>query len=94
MPFFSPPFFVTVFMTNLPGAITDIPVTMNIKDDDRQIFAAVTGHISTSEIISPREVVEISFPVEPIEFKVVGHYRAVVLIGGQPVGSRGFNVTL
>jgi len=94
VPFVSTPFFATVFITNFHGEIRELPVTMNIEDASGQIVATVAGRISATEIVSFRDMAEISFPIAPIEFKVAGHYRTVVLIDGEPVGSRGFNVTL
>jgi hypothetical protein len=39
------------------------------------------------------EVAEISFPIPPIVFNAAGHYKAVVLVDGEALGFRGFNVT-
>ena len=93
-PFTSPPCFATAFITGLSGRIRDLPVTLNIVDGSGSILSSTIGRINAITEISLRHVAEISFPVPPTEFKVAGHYRAVVLIDGEPVGSRGLNVTL
>jgi hypothetical protein len=94
IPFTSPPCFATTFVTNMSGKIRDLPVTLNIEGLDGKILSSVIGRINSVAEISLRDVAEISFPLPPTEFKAEGQYRAVVLVDGEPVGHRTFNVSL
>lgn len=93
-PFTSPSCFATAFITGLSGKIRDLPVTLNMVDANGNILSSAIGRINSVTEISLWHVAEISFPVPPTEFKVAGHYLAVVLIDGEPIGSRGLNITL
>jgi hypothetical protein len=66
---------------------------MNIEDSTGKVIASATGHVGGSGIIAMGEVAEISFPISPIVFNAAGHYKAVVLLDGETLGFRGFNVT-
>jgi hypothetical protein len=78
----------------MSGKIRDLPVTLNIEGLDGKILSSVIGRINSVAEISLRDVAEISFPLPPTEFKAEGQYRAVVLVDGEPVGHRTFNVSL
>jgi hypothetical protein len=94
VPFVSPPFFATVFITNFRGSIRDLPVRMEILNKSGQTIAKSSGHVSATEKIALREVAEMSFPIPSIRFDVAGHYQAVVFIDEEQIGSRGLNVTI
>jgi hypothetical protein len=94
IPFTSPAFFATVFVTNIGGEIESLPVTMNIEDSDGQIISTATGHISAASQIERNYVPEIAFLLPPTMFKVAGQYKAVVLVDGERLGYRGFNVSI
>src|SRR5208283_2026091 len=93
IPFTSPPFFSTVFVTNIGGAIESLPVTMNIEDSGGRIISTATGHISAGSEGERIHVPEIAFPLPPTTFKVAGQYKAVVLVAGKRLGHRVLNVT-
>ena len=93
-PFTAPPFFATVFVTNIRGGVRDLPVKMNIENDQGTAIATVDGVVTATSIVSLREVAEISFPVPAIKFDVAGQYRAVVFIDGEQIGSRGLNIII
>jgi hypothetical protein len=92
-PFTSPPFFATVFVTNIRGEIESLPVTMNIEDSGGQIISTATGHISAASQVERIYVPEIAFPLPPTTFKVAGQYKAVVLVDGKRLGHRVLSVT-
>src|ERR1700690_3745054 len=75
LPFLSPPFFATVFVTNIGGEIESLPVTMNIEDSGGQIISPATGQISTASPDKRGSVPEIAFPLPPTKFKVAGEYK-------------------
>jgi hypothetical protein len=93
IPFTSPPFFVTVFVTNIGGKIESLPVTMNIEDSGGRIISTSTGHISSASQVAGNHVPEIAFPLPPTKFKVAGQYKAVVLVAGERLGCRVLSVT-
>jgi hypothetical protein len=93
-PFTSPPFFATVFVTNIAGKIESLPVTLNIEDASGQVISTATGHVSASSHVSRNQVPEIAFPIPPTLFKAAGQYKAVVLVDGERLGSRTLNVGL
>jgi hypothetical protein len=93
IPFTSPPFFATVFVTNIGGEIESLPVIMNIEDSDGLIISTATGHISAGSQAEGNAVPEIAFPLPPTKFKVAGQYQAVVSIDGKRLGYRVLNVT-
>jgi hypothetical protein len=93
IPFTSPPFFATVFVTNIGGEIGSLPVTMNIEDSVGQIISTATGHISAPSQVERTYVPEIAFPLPPTTFKVAGPYKVVVLVDGKRLGYRVLNVT-
>jgi hypothetical protein len=93
VPFTSPPFFATVFVTNIGGEIESLPVTINIEDSNGQIISTATGHVSGASQVERNSVPEIAFPLPPTKFKVAGQYKAVVLVAGERLGDRVFNVT-
>src|SRR5271155_979664 len=93
IPFMSPPFFVTVFVTNIGGEIESLPVTMNIEDSSGQIISTATGHVSGASQVVRNSVPEIAFPLPPTNFKVAGQYKAVVLVDGERLGYRVFNAS-
>jgi hypothetical protein len=92
-PFTAPAFYATAFVTNLKGGIKQLPISMNIEDSTGKVIASATGHIGGSGIIAAGEVAEISFAPPPIVFNAAGHYQAVVLVGKEALGARGFKVT-
>jgi hypothetical protein len=92
IPFTSPPFFATVFVTNIGGEIESLPVTMNIEDSNGLIISTATGHISAGSQAEGNAVPEIAFPLPPTKFKVAGQYKAVVLVDGERLGYRVFTV--
>ena len=93
IPFTSPPFFVTVFVTNIGGEIESLPVTMNIEDSSGQIISTATGHVSGASQVERNSVPEIAFPLPPTKFTVAGQYKAVVLVDGERLGYRVFDVS-
>jgi len=92
VPFVSPPFFATVFVTNIGGEIKSLPVTMNIEDAAGQIISTANGHISAGAQAEGNSIPEIAFPLPPTKFKTAGQYKAVVLINGERLGYRVLNV--
>jgi hypothetical protein len=93
IPFISPPFFATVFVSNIGGEIESLPVTMDIEDSAGQIISTATGHVGGASQVEHNSVPEIAFPLPPTKFKVAGPYKAVVLVDGKRLGYRVFNVT-
>lgn len=93
VPFTSPPFFATVFVTNIGGEIESLPVTMNIEDSGGQIISTAIGHISGASQVECNYVPEIAFPLPSTKFKAAGQYKAVVLVDGKRLGYRVLNVT-
>jgi hypothetical protein len=94
IPFTSPPCFATAFVTNMSGRIKDLPVTLNIEDCEGNILSSAIGRINSIAEISLKQVAEISFPIPPTVFKAEGDYKAVVLVDGERIGCRVFNVGL
>lgn len=92
IPFTSPAFFATVFVTNIRGRIQDLPVTMNIEDSGGNVVSSATGSVSSKTEIGLRDVAEISFPIPPTVFDKAGHYKAVVLVDNESLGYRLFFV--
>jgi hypothetical protein len=92
MPFTSPAFYATVFVSNIAGKIESLPVTMNIEDSSGHVLSTATGHVSGASQVEHNSVPEIAFPLPPTKFKVAGPYKAVVLVDGKQLGYRVFNV--
>jgi hypothetical protein len=93
IPFTSPAFFATVFVTNIRGKIESLPVTMEIEDSSGIVLSTATGEIGAAARVRRHDVSEIAFPIPPTVFVAAGQYKAVVLVDGERVGYRVFNVT-
>jgi hypothetical protein len=94
IPFTSPAFFATVFVTNIRGKIESLPVTMTIENPSGEVISTATGHVSAASQVGRNDVADIAFPLPPTDFKTAGQYRAVVIIDGERLGNRVFNVML
>lgn len=92
IPFTSPPFCATVFVTNMRGKIENLPVSLNIEDTDGQIISTAPGHITATSQVFRDDIAEIAFPIPPVVFKNAGLHRAAVLVKGEPLAYRTFSV--
>jgi len=88
-PFLSPPFTVTVLLSNIAGPVERIPFTVRIEAaESAHVVASVTGHITVPAEITKDEVMEIVAPIPPSTFPSAGKYEVNVLVGTEPLDKR------
>ena len=87
-PFRPPPFFITVSLSNFRGKLDRFKIAIRVEDKSSgYVVFSAAGEISTSNVLSPSDTVQIPFQVMA-EFPRVGLYAVVVLEGSEPIGSR------
>jgi|AntAceMinimDraft_9_1070365.scaffolds.fasta_scaffold01746_3 hypothetical protein len=96
-PFLTPPFYVTVFLTNLRGKIEGIDITVRIEDKGTgHVLNSVSGHIGINPEapqLEPHIVINIPLPMPPINIPVPGIYVIKVLVNNEEIGERPIKVS-
>ena len=87
-PFRPPPFFITVSLSNFHGKLDRFKIAIRVEDKSSgYVVFSAAGEISTSNVLSPSDTVQIPFQVIA-EFPRGGLYAVVILEGSEPIGSR------
>ena len=87
-PFRAPPFFITVSLSNFRGKLDRFKIAIRVEDKSSgYVVFSAAGEISTSNVLSPSDTVQIPFQVMA-EFPRGGLYAVVILEGSEPIGSR------
>jgi hypothetical protein len=94
VPFTSPTFFATAFVSNVRGQIQSLPLKIHIENARGEILSHATGEISAAHPVARHDVFEIAFPLPITTFPSAGQYKAVVFVDGNLLGHRPFNVEL
>jgi len=90
-PFPTPPFFITVAITNLDPEVKEYNLCVRIEDPkDSSVLANVSGSIKFGEEAKflKENVFEISFPVMPFIISKPGFYKILVLVNTEVAGQR------
>jgi hypothetical protein len=88
VPFRPPPFFITVSLSNFRGKLDRFKIAIRVEDKSSgYVVFSAAGEISTSNILSPNDTVQIPFQVMA-EFPHAGSYTVVVSEASEPIGSR------
>jgi hypothetical protein len=91
-PFRPPPFFITVSLSNFRGKLDRFKIAIRVEDKSSgYVVFSAAGEISTSNVLSPSDTVQIPFQVTA-EFPRTGLYAVVVLEGSEQIGSRDLMV--
>ena len=88
-------FFLTVWVTNIEGTLSEIDLTARIeqKDSAHVVFSSSMKLPLGGEKNFKRDnILAFSVPVPGINFPTPGTYTVVVLLNGDEVGKRDFNV--
>ncbi len=92
-PFQTPPFFVTVSLTNLRGKLDRFKIAIRIEHKASNLVAASAAiEIGSAAEIKPSEVLQIPIPVS-CNFASAGLYSVVLLVEGEVLASRDLTVT-
>jgi len=95
-PFASPPFFVTVLISNLEGKVQELHLTVRIEDDQSGfVLANAAGHIKFPEDAPPlqrTDVLEIPFRIPRVNINSAGTYVVNALLNNDSLGKRHFCV--
>jgi len=91
-PFTTPQFYATVLVTNLRGQPENVPVRLDIEDQDGDKLSTATGVVSATAHVLRNDVAEIAFPMPPTRFERADQYKAVVSVNDEILGSRSFSV--
>lgn len=87
-PFQTPPFFVTVCLTNLRGKLENFKVSIRIEEKTSALAVGSSGgEVGTSKELTPSDTVQIPFQIAAT-FPSAGLYNVVVLAQGDVLGSR------
>jgi hypothetical protein len=95
-PFITPPFFVTAFIANLRGKISEADITARIEArNSGHVLQSVAGHIQFQTNTPPLPadfMLEMPFPVAPFKIDNAGVYSVVILMNNEKLGERTFSV--
>jgi hypothetical protein len=90
-------FFVTTWIANLAGSVSQIELTCQIEEkiSGHVMFStASTLNFETPHTFEQTQVVALGVPVLGIVFQKAGLYTVIMLLNGEEVGRRDFNVSL
>ncbi len=91
-PFQSPPFFVTVSLTNLRGKLERFKIAIRIEHKASNLVAASAAiEIGSLAEVKPSEVLQIPVPMS-CNFASAGLYSVVLLVEGEVLASRDLTV--
>src|ERR1700694_4333023 len=77
-PFQSPPFFVTVSLSNFRGKLDQFKIAIRIEDKSSgHVVFSAAGEINTSNVLNPTDTVQIPFQINTV-FPKPGLYAVVV----------------
>ena len=91
-PLITPLFFVTPFITNLRGHITELYITIRIENKATgHVLNSVSGHIRfgpDGQDFEPEAVIDIPFPIPSFSIMEPGKYVVKVLVNNEEMGER------
>ena len=89
-------FFVTAWIANLAGSVSQIELTCRIEETSGHVMfsTASTLNFNTPHTFEQTQVVALAVPVLGLVFQKAGLYTVVLLLNGEEVGRRDFNVSL
>jgi hypothetical protein len=93
-PFGTPPFWITVFLTNFRGGVKETNVVVRIEQKQTgMVLGNAAARVQFAEgKITPDMMVEIPFRLNSIFVPQPGNYRVVVLVNDDKVAERPFIV--
>jgi hypothetical protein len=91
-PFQTPPFFVTVSLTNLRGKLDGFKIAIRIENKASSLVAASSViEIGSVAEVTPSEVLQVPIPIA-CNFASAGLYSVVLLVEGDVIASRDLTV--
>jgi hypothetical protein len=93
-PFATPPFWITVFLTNFRNGTKEANVVVRLEQKQTgMVLGNAAGRIQFAEgKIAPEVMVEIPFRMNSMFVPQPGNYRVVVLVNDDKVAERAFVV--
>ena len=89
-------FFVTAWIANLAGSVSQIELTCRLEEklSGHVMFStATTLNFETPHTFEQTQVVALAIPIHGVVFQKTGLYTVVLLLDGDEVGRRDFNVS-
>jgi hypothetical protein len=88
-----PPFYTTVFVSNLTPDVAAMDVTARVENPQNGIVLASTAaKVQFSKPPNRNDVTEVSVPIFNLGFPAAGLYKIVVLVNNEKVGERDLPV--
>lgn len=90
-----PRFFITVWVTNIEGALTQIDLTVRIQEQNSAhvVFSSsIKAELHEETKFERENILAFSIPVPGITFPTPGTYTVVILINGEEAGKRDIKV--
>jgi len=92
-PFASPPFIVTVSLSNLRGKLEQLRISVRIEEAaSGHVAASNTAVIGSKVDVTQNDIFEIPIPILPAAFPTAGLYHVVVLVNNENIGRRNLMV--
>lgn len=90
-----PRFFITVWVTNIGGALTHIDLTTRIQEHDSAhvVFSSsIKAELTEERKFERDQILAFSIPVPGITFPTPGSYTVLILLNGEEAGKRDIKV--
>jgi hypothetical protein len=90
-----PRFFITVWVTNMEGALTQIDLTTRIEEHSSAhvVFSSsIKAELDEEKKFERDNILAFSIPVPGITFPTPGTYTVVILLNGEEAGKRDVSV--
>lgn len=88
-----PRFFITIWVTNIEGSLTEIDLTTRIeqKGSAHVVFSSsIKAQLNEEKKFERKNILAFSIPVPGITFPTPGTYTVVILFNGDEAGSETF----
>lgn len=91
-----PSFFVTPMLTNIRGKI-EKPIVIAVRIEDPRTGLVLTSAVGNIGLMpqytfNGTEVVDVPFPLIPMQFPSAGNYNVIVMVDGEKIGQRNLPV--
>ncbi|HAF13963.1 MAG TPA: hypothetical protein DCK99_09750 [Blastocatellia bacterium] len=90
-----PRFFITIWVTNIEGTLTQIDLTTRIeqKGSAHVVFSSsIKAELAEEKKFERKNILAFSIPVPGITFPTPGTYTVVILLNGEEAGKRDISV--
>jgi hypothetical protein len=88
-PFQAPPFFITVFLTNIRGKLEQYKISVRIEEKaSGYVVASAAAELNSPNEVKSTETIQIPFGIFMSQFPSAGLYNVVALAQNESIGSR------